>query len=164
MLDLTQVTAVISATSAAVDLFDKIAGQVKSVLTKQPKPKKQELEGEEKWGLKIHEDGDALVMRQEQGVIQIVTASELTTLPPEHLSLIQTYQETMERNYRLWQAIYKRRDASPDPLVNAQVEEELIEQIRKMKRDLTGIIDFLLSIGLHLDDHYMAVRYLVEHA
>jgi len=31
-----------------------------------------------------------------------------------------------------------------------------------MQRDLSGIIDFLQKIGLHLDDHYMHVRHLVD--
>ena len=36
------------------------------------------------------------------------------------------------------------------------------EMVDQMKRDLTNIIDFLQKLGLHLDDHYMQVRGLVD--
>jgi len=47
-------------------------------------------------------------------------------------------------------------------LVNAITEEQLTEQIVKMKSELLGILAFLQKCGIHLDDHYMHVRHLVE--
>ena len=35
--------------------------------------------------------------------------------------------------------------------------------IRAMSKDLSGILDFLQSVGLNLDDHYQDIRYLVSH-
>jgi hypothetical protein len=68
----------------------------------------------------------------------------------------------MQKYYSRWRALYAKRDASQDPLVNAITEEQLAEQIDKMKTDLVGILDFLEKSGVHLDDHYMHVRHLVE--
>lgn len=161
MLSPNEILLLVTATGKAVEIFDKISGQIKSVLLKRPK----EAEGdEERWRYKIRGEGDKFVVRQEKRVVQTITAADLAKLPAEHLSLITTYQKKMEQNYKLWQAVYASKDSSPDPLVNAKVDEQLIGLVEKMKRDLTNIIDFLQKLGLHLDDHYMHVRQLVENA
>jgi hypothetical protein len=50
MLSPVEIAAVVAATKGAIDIFDKIAGQVKSVLTKRPK----EAQGDEdRWRYKI---------------------------------------------------------------------------------------------------------------
>jgi hypothetical protein len=159
-MDPAAVMTVVQATSAAVDLFDKIASQIKAFVHKQPE--KVVAEGEERWRHKIKQEGKDLVVRVQGRAVQTITAEELQVLPQGHLTLIQTYEESMQRNYRLWQAVYKKRDASPDALVNAQTDEQLTDLIRKMKRDLNGILEFLQSIGLDLDDHYMEIRHLVN--
>lgn len=159
-MDPVSVMALIKATSAAVDLFDKIASQVKAFVQKQPE--KVVSDGEDRWRHKIKQEGRALVVRVEGREVQTIAAKDLESLPGDQLSLIKTYEESLQRNYRLWQAVYKKRDASPDALVNAQTDEQLTELIHKMKRDLNGILDFLQSIGLHLDDHYMHIRHIVN--
>ena len=159
-MDLETAYSVINATGVAVDLFDKIVSQIMAFIQK--RPEKQVDLGEERWHLKIKAKNDQLVVTQDGRQIQVITADDLKNLPTDSLYLIQTFEETMQRNFRLWQAVYKKRDASPDALVNAQTDEQLTELVRKMKRDLTGIIDFLKQLGLHLDDHYMHVRHLVQ--
>jgi len=159
MLGLDEIVALVTATGKAVDIFDKISGQIKSVLLGRPK----EDEGdEERWSRKISAEGDKLVVKQDKREIQTITADELKKLPAEYLGHIQTYEARMERNYRVWQRLYLKKDASPDEKVNALVDEQLVDQVRLMKSDLTAIIGFLQKIGLWLDDHYMQVRDLVE--
>jgi hypothetical protein len=161
MLTPVEIAAVINATKSAVDIFDKISGQIKTVLKKQPKEPEG---GEDRWRYKISaDDSEQIVVKQDGRTIQTLTRDQLSSvLTPEHLQHIKTYEASMKKYYRYWQALYPKKDTSPDHLANVQLEDQLTDQIRKMKNDLSGIIDFLRSIGVQLDDHYMEVRHLVR--
>ncbi len=159
MLTPAEILALVTATGKAVNIFDKISGQIKSVLLRRPK----EDEGdEERWRHKIKTKGTEITVRQDKKKIQTITADDLKKLPKKHVRHIETYEEAMERHYKVWRAIYKQKDASPDPRVNALVDQQLVDQIKIMQRELTAIIDFLRTLGLYLDDHYMEVRNLVD--
>lgn len=162
MLSLTEITAVVAATKGAVEIFDKVAGQIKSVLTKRP----NEAEGEDdRWRYKIRTEGPNIVVKQQNQVVQTVTAEELSSvLNPGDLDLVRTYEVSMNKYFNRWKALYSKKDASQDPLVNVITEEQLTEQIVKMRSELLGILAFLEKCGVHLDDHYMSIRYLVEEA
>ena len=159
MLTPEQILLLVTATGNAVEIFDKISGQIVSVLLKRATESEG---GDERWRYKVRGEGDKFVVRQDKQVIQTITADDLAKLPADQLSLITTYQNKMEQNYKLWQAVYDSKDSSPDPLVNAKVDQQLVGLVDQMKRDLTNIIDFLQKLGLHLDDHYMQVRGLVD--
>src|SRR2546423_740953 len=141
MLDPAPIAALVAATKGAVDLFDRIGGQIKTVLTRRPK----EAEGEgDRWKYKISGQGEALIVKQAGTTIQTITGAELSSkLNPADLSLIQTYEQKMEQYFRLWRAVYKNKDASQDPLVNAKTDEQLTDLILKMKGELLGILKFL---------------------
>lgn len=162
MLTPVEIAALISATKGAIDLLDKIADQVKTVLTKRPK----KAEGEEpRYGFKIQPEGSEIVVKQGERTVQVVTADQLANvLGPADLELVRTYEASMQKYFSRWKALYAKKDASQDPLVNAITEEQLNEQIVKMKADLVGILEFLRKSGVHLDDHYIHIRHLVEQA
>jgi hypothetical protein len=162
MLSLTEIATAVAATKGAIEIFDKVAGQIKTVLTNRPK----EAEGEEdRWRYRIKPEGVNIVVKQQERVVQTVTADELAkVLTPADLDLVRTYEASMNRYYGRWKAVYARKDASQDPLVNQITEEQLTEQIVKMRSELLGILAFLQKCGVHLDDHYMQVRHLVEEA
>ena len=160
MLTPVEIAALVAATKGTIDIFDKIAGQVKSVLLKRPK----EAEGEEdRWRNKISAEGNDIVVKQTGRTIQTITGGQLASaLGSDDLALVRTYEQKMQQYFKRWQAIYAKKDSSQDPLVNVITEEQLTEQITKMKTELLGILSFLEHIGVHLDDHYMNIRHLVE--
>ncbi|HEY5055768.1 MAG TPA: hypothetical protein VII58_06385 [Acidobacteriaceae bacterium] len=162
MLNPADIAALVTATKGALDIFDKIAGQIKSVLTKRPR----ESEGaEDRWRYKIQPRGMEIVVKQEDRTLQVITAADLAkALGPSDLQMIRTYETSMQKYFKRWQALYAKKDASQDPLVNAITDEQLAEQIVKMKAELLGILGFLQRAGIHLDDHYMHIRHLVEAA
>jgi hypothetical protein len=162
MLSIAEIAAIVSATKGAVDIFDKVAGQIKTVLTKRPK----EAEGsDDRWRYKIRTEGSSIVVKQEERTVQTVTADQLANiLSKSDLELIQAYEANMNKYFSRWKAVYAKKDASEDPLVNAITEEQLTDQIVKMKSELLGILGFLQKCGVNLDDHYMHIRHLVEDA
>lgn len=160
MLTPVEIAAVLAATKNAVDIFDKISGQIKGVLTKRPK----EIEGgEERWRFKVNADDKQITVKQDGRTIQTLKRTDLESkLMPEHLNHIKVYEASMQKYYKRWQQLYPKRDDSADALMNIKLEEQLTDQIKKMQEDLVGIVDFLESIGVQLDDHYMVVRDLVK--
>ena len=162
MLSLGEIAAVVAATKGAVEIFDKVAGQIKTVLAKRPK----EAEGDDdRWRYKIRTEGSNIVVKQEDRTVQTVTADQLgKILSKSDLELVQTYEASMNKYFSRWKAVYAKKDASQDPLINAITEEQLTEQIVKMRSELLGILSFLQKCGVNLDDHYMNIRHLVEDA
>jgi len=160
MLTPVEIAAVLAATKNAVDIFDKISGQIKSVLAKRPKEPEG---GEDRWRYKVSADDKQITVKQDGRTIQTLSRAELESkLTPENLSHIKVYETSLQKYYKRWQQLYPKRDDSADALVNIKLEEQLTEQVKKMQEDLVGIVDFLQSIGVHLDDHYMEVRSLVQ--
>jgi len=78
----------------------------------------------------------------------------LQKLPEPMLKHIMVLEKSMQNHYDLWAAVYPQRNASPDPIVNAKVDQQLKSIVSAMKDDLIGILSFLQSCGIHLDDHY----------
>jgi hypothetical protein len=162
MLTPTEIAAIVAATKGAVDIFDKVAGQIRTVLAKRPKEAEEE---HDQWRFKISPEGEEIIVKQEDRTVQTVTAEELSNvLNQSDLDLVKTYETSMNKYFGRWKAVYAKKDASQDPLVNAITEEQLTEQIIKMKSELLGILSFLEKCGVHLDDHYMNIRHLVEDA
>ncbi|HRB16650.1 MAG TPA: hypothetical protein PK224_12725 [Nitrospira sp.] len=162
MLTPVEIAALITATKGAVDIFDKVAGQVKSVLTKRSK----EVAGDDdQWRYKIGSDAAAtsIIVKQDNRVVQTLKGDELAKmLSPSDLRLIKTYESKMSEYYDLWEKVYEEKDASNDALANAKTEKQLNKLIAKMRDELLGILRFLEQIGVHLDDHYMQIRHLVQ--
>ncbi|HWM71741.1 MAG TPA: hypothetical protein VNO35_34575 [Steroidobacteraceae bacterium] len=67
----------------------------------------------------------------------------------------------MRRYYDVCQQVYPHRDDG-DLVTNTKVNNQLRNLALKMKDDLAGIIDFLESIGVRLDDHYMIYRNVIR--
>lgn len=86
-----------------------------------------------------------------------ITAADLRKLPRKDLAHIRMHERSMERHYDRWQQLYPKR---ADP----RAHRELQRAVKAMKNDLVGIISFLQSLGLDLEDHYAQIRHVVETA
>ncbi|BDT67610.1 hypothetical protein os1_17870 [Comamonadaceae bacterium OS-1] len=160
MLSTLEIAAVLAATKNAVDIFDKISGQIKGVLTKGPKEPEG---GDDRWRYKVKADDKQITVKQDGHTIQTLNRDELESrLTPADLAHIKVYEASMQKYYKRWQQMYPMRDDSADVLANIKLDEQLAGQVKKMQQDLVGIVDFLQSIGVRLDDHYMQVRDLVK--
>jgi len=158
MVDIATVTAAISAATGAVGLFDKIADQVQRFITKQPAP---DVPREHR--MRIEESGGDIVSRTRGGAeLQRITAGDLQRLPEAQLRHITVLEKSMENHYRIWEKVYPDLATLDSPVQKARIEQQLEGIVRNMGKDLDGILSFLESCGLHLDDHYMHIRHLVR--
>jgi hypothetical protein len=110
---------------------------------------------------KIEGDSQKIVVKLWGKKIQTITARDLKKLCSVHYEYIKTLEQSMKGHYESWQRIYPKRNSSPDKLKNEETDKEIGRLILNMEEDLIGIITFLQSIGLHLDDHYMNIRHLI---
>jgi hypothetical protein len=155
-VEIAAVTATIAAVSAGVDLIDKIYYQVKRVLDDTPEPTNPP-----PFGQTIEAQGTSIVSTL-HGQVQTITGADLAKLPMSQLAIVQAYEKSMKSKGAIWTSVYPTLALETNPVARAQIELQLKEIIKSMSGDLTGIIDFLASIGLYLDDHYLDIRYLVS--
>jgi hypothetical protein len=159
MVDIATITAAIGAATSAVGLFDKIADQIERFITKRPEPAVPQ-----QYRMQIAEEGDAIVARERGNVTQRITAEDLQKLPESQLRHVSALEKSMENHYAVWEKVYPQLALLDSPIQKAKVETQLEGIIQDMKGDLEGILSFLESCGLQLDDHYMHVRHLLRNA
>jgi hypothetical protein len=159
MVDVATITAAIGAATAGVGLIDKIGDQVSRFLSK-----REVLVMPVEHRAKIERDGDAIVQKHHGVESQRITANDLQKLPEAELRHIKVLEQSMENHYAIWASVYPQLALETDKMAKARTEQQLKAIISDMKRDLVGILDFLLKAGLDLDDHYRNIRDVVARA
>lgn len=153
--DVSNASAIITVTISTVGLLDKLYDPIYLFINKQPDAFDQP-----EHRFKIEGDSQKIVVKLWGKEKQRITADELKKLPRHHYDHIKTLEQSMQAHYRLWQRIYPKRNSSPDALENEKTDMQIRKLIVEMGKDLSGIIWFLESIGLQLDDHYKNIRHL----
>lgn len=156
MPDLQTITAAITAATAGIKLFDKIADQIDRFITKSPEPA---IPKEHRF--KIEKEGNAIVSKYDGQEHQRITAEDLQKLPEFELRHINVLAQSMENHYSIWASVYPQLALATDPISKAKTEQQLKNIIREMKGDFEGILRFLEQLGLQLDDHYSHIRAVI---
>jgi hypothetical protein len=103
--------------------------------------------------------------QKHQGVAcQRISAGDLQRLPEADLRHIKVLEQSMEKHYAIWAAVYPQLALAIDPIATTKTEQQLKGIIIAMKGDLIGILNFLRQAGLDLDDHYRSIRDVVARA
>jgi hypothetical protein len=157
MVDIVTITAALAAAASAVGLFDKIADQVERFITKQP-----ELSVPPEHRMKIEGLGDKIVASVHGQQVWTITGADLEKLPAEQLRHITVFEKSMQNHYSVWESVYPQLAILDSPVQKARVEQQLGQVVKDMKQDLEGILSFIESCGMYLDDHYMQIRHLVS--
>ena len=147
----------IGAGTSAVGLFDQISDQIEEFIEKRKNGKEKR-----EYKMKIVKEDDSIVAKEYGTTTQKITADQLKDLPDSLLKHIIILQKSMENHYALWSEICPDLALIDSPVQKAKIELQLKEILRDMNEDLEGILNFLETCGLHLDDHYMHVRHLVK--
>jgi SepF-like predicted cell division protein (DUF552 family) len=158
MVAVEAVLGVISATSAAVSLVDKIAdsylkfrGKISSV------PEEHRAE------IVASGDNKSLLMLSHGVEIQRLTYQQLTArLNEGDLSYIRSLERSINTHKTVWEEAYPQLASESNPVTKAKVRNQLNDVANEMGSDLTKILNFVEKLGVHLDDHYIAVRDIAE--
>jgi hypothetical protein len=155
MPDPATIAAALAAAASGVDLINKIADRVIPMFTGS-KPEKKEHR------MMIEGDDGKIVVREHGHKVKVITAADLKTMPSELLDHVKVYEASAKANYEIWKAVYPQRNASPDAVVNAKTDQQLRRCVGDMKDDLDGILHFLETAGIRLDDHYLQFRDAIQ--
>lgn len=156
MVEIATITSALAAAASAVGLFDKIADQVERFITRSPAPAVPK-----EHRMSIEATADGVVAKEHGRTTQHITADGLQALPSDQLRHVKVFEQSMENHYRLWESVYPQLALLDSPIQKARVEQQLGGIVRDMKDDLEGVLSFLESCGLYLDDHYQRIRHLV---
>lgn len=157
MVEIAAITAALSAASSAVGLFEKIADQIERFITKQPEPSVPR-----EHRMMIEGRGDRIVATEHGNEVWTITGADLEKLPTEQLQHITVFEKSMQNHYSVWASVYPQLATLDSPIQKARVEQQLGQVVKDMKNDLEGILGFIESCGMYLDDHYMHIRHLVS--
>jgi hypothetical protein len=155
MPDPATIAAALAAASAGVDLINKIADSVIPMFTgSKPETKEHRM--------MIKGDDGKIVALQHGRKVKVITGADLKQMPADLLDHVRVYEASAQVNYEIWKAVYPQRNASADAVVNAKTEQQLRRCVRDMKDDLDGILHFLETAGIQLDDHYLLFRDAIQ--
>ena len=70
---------------------------------------------------------------------------------------IQIIEQNMEKQFNLWKFVYPKKDASPDPMVNAKTEAQLKEITNEMCNELKKLQNFFEENGIKPNKKYPAI-------
>ena len=146
----------IGAISTVLNITDQISNQLDRFKNNTPEPDQEPAHRV----IATRERPDTIIVRDSGDEVERITADDLAQLDEASQGLIKAFEESMQKNYQLWIMVYPKRDQSPDPMVNAQVNQQLKETAKRMCSELGRILGYLDSIGKHLEDHYGEVRYV----
>jgi len=90
---------------------------------------------------------------------EVITADEIEKLDAGSKQLIRSYERTMKDLFDRWTELQPKSYSRDETL-----KEEARDEMGKIRTDLCGqlnsILDFLISLGKNLEDHYNHVRYI----
>lgn len=153
MLGLAEAKLAVDVLGGAIGLFDKLYPRLTRILTG-AEPTKEP-------SIRIEKRGEELVAKKDGSVRKTVTYQELMQrLTPEDVRYIQMYESSIKNYEAQIEQVYPQL-ALLGPIEKAQTEVRLKHMVQAIKKDLLGILGYIETIGLDLEDHYARTRDLI---
>jgi hypothetical protein len=153
MLGLAEAKLAVDVVAGAIGVVDKLYPRLMRILTG-AEPTKEP-------SIKIEKQGDELVAKRDGVPRQTVSYQELMQrLTPDDVRYIRMYEGSIKNYEAQIEQVYPQL-ALLGPVEKAQTEMRLKQMVQAIKTDLLGIIDYIQTIGLDLEDHYSRTRDLI---
>ncbi len=110
----------------------------------------------------IEGKGAEISLRNGDKIVKTITAKDFASLSESDRKHIMVLEKSLQNNYDLWAEVYPYRNSSGDRMVDAKTNQQLKQIVLDMKDDLNGILGYLQSMGIYLDDHYVMFRDVVN--
>lgn len=144
----------INAVGNAFRIIDDFEPQVKAFVAGSPEPEAPVVHS---WRAEQVEESIRLV--EPGGTRQLITARDLERLDANAQKLIRAYERTMKELFERWTELKSKRIAQ-DPETRREAREASDEVRHELCRELNGLLSFIESMGLSLQDHYVHVRFI----
>src|SRR4051812_32717375 len=93
------------------------------------------------------------------GTREVITVKDFERLDANAQKLIRAYERTMKELFERWTELKPKRVAQ-DPETRREARELSDDVRRDLCQELNGLLGFLESMGMSLQDYYAYVRYL----
>ena len=146
-----KIDTLIQSVGRSLQVVDKVSVQIDTLVGNQRRP----------YSVIAVPQVDKIVLKRGEQEIETITAEELETkLDPQSRALIQAFEASMLDQFTIWTKVYPKRNSSPGPVVNAQIQLRLKEIGKQMCSDWKQIYQYLSQIIYKLADHYTQVGFL----
>jgi len=144
---------VASAVSNSAEIIDQLTPQIEAIYLGQT-----QADVNRHFGIVVRRAGRDLVAYQR---VHVISGDDLKKLPLEQQETLETYEKSMNAFRNRWNKLYATRSAATEA-ERAKIDQELKLLVKEMRKDLTGILDFLAQQGGVLSDHYQHIRGIVD--
>ena len=144
----------INAVGNAFRIIDDFEPQVKAFIAGSPEPEKAAAHS---W--RAHQVETSIRLVEPSGERELITAKDLARPDTNAQKLIRAYERTMKELFERWTELKPKRVAQ-DPETRREAREESDTVRRELCQELNGLLGFIESMGMSLQDHYSHVRYL----
>jgi TIR domain len=93
------------------------------------------------------------------GARELITAKDFERLDANAQKLIRAYERTMKDLFERWTELKPKRVVQ-DPATRLEAREHSDEVRQELCQELNGLLGFIESMGMSLQDHYAHARYI----
>lgn len=138
----------------ALRLIDAFEPEVSAFVAGKPEPSKPV-----RHALYAEQISDRIDLVDPNGSRKFITAEDLVRLDRDAQKLIRAYERTMKELFERWTELKPKRIAKdPDICREAREESDFVRM--ELCSELNGLLGFIESMDMYLQDHYVHVRYI----
>ena len=144
----------INAVGNAFRIIDDFEPQVKAFVAGSPEP-----EGPVAHSLRAEQVEASIRLVDPGGSRELITAKDFERLDGNAQKLIRAYERTMKELFERWTELKPKRVAE-DPETRREARERSDAVRQELCQELQGLLGFIESMGMSLQDHYSHVRHI----
>jgi len=144
----------INAVANAFRIIDDFEPQVKAFVAGSPEPKAPVVHSS-----RAEQVETTIRLVEPSGVREFITVEDFQRLDANAQKLIRAYERTMKDLFERWTELKPKRVAQ-DPETRREARELSDDVRRELCQELNGLLGFIESMGMSLQDHYAHVRYI----
>ncbi len=135
-------------------VVDEFVPQQKAFLDKKPLDDR-----DRNFSLQANQIKDQIHFTSGEHIFETITVDDFDKLDNRSKQLIRSFERTMNDLFDRWTELRPKSEAR-DEYVREDARSEMSRIRKSLCKELNSILDFLASMGKHLDDHYHHVRFI----
>lgn len=144
----------INAVGNAFRIIDDFEPQVSAFVQGAHEPERSPLHS-----VRAEQVHESIHLIEATGTRVLITVRDFESLDSNAQKLIRAYERTMKELFERWTELKPKRIAQ-DPETRREAREQSDDVRRELCRELNGLLGFIESMGMSLQDHYSHVRYI----
>ena len=144
----------LNAVGNALRIIDDFEPQVKAFVAGVPEPEEEPIHSS-----RAEQVEASIKLVKPTGTRKFITAQDLQKLDRNAQKLVRTYERTIKELFERWTELKPKRN-SQDEETRRDARDRANEVRSELCRELNGLLGFIESMGMSVEDHYAHVRYI----